>query len=241
MAIEKMHKIVYQDLVDYALNLIKNSCWNINSTNSTSWSSYTPYNSSKTAPTQLRNGYVKTLSSYSVSEKKVDARHTQSIAVPNCTISYQSTISDNILVPVYQGTIDTQFNSFLTSKGIVAKKDEVVSFKGMLNFMNNLAVFMAAKLVHVVNSVDKVSQVYYMSSGSANTTLNTISDNNLSNSDVKTNLQQIMAAICNVTRVHYANSVISYACSSSSSSSSSSCSSSSSSSSSSMFIAYMQI
>ena len=241
MGIELGHKILYKDLKDYALNLIKSSCWNINNKNSTSWSEYSAYISNKSTPSHFRNGASWTILTKKVTEKKTNSGHTKSIAIPNCTITYKTTINDKLLVPVYHGTIDTQLTSFLTSKGINTKSNEVVSFKGMLNFMNNLAVFMASKLVHVVNSIDGQSYIFYVASANPDTSKNAITDNNLTSKDIETNLQQIMAAINNVSNVHYASNVISYTCSSSSSSSSSSCSSSSSSSSSSMFIAYMQL
>lgn len=238
MGIEQKAEILYKDLKDYALNCIKNMCWNVNKNNSTSWSNYTPYNSSKTAPSSLRDGYIKTIMSYDVPFRLHDTSHRDMQATPKCKIIYKSTIDDNILVPVYVGTIESQFNEYLSSKGINTKVNEIMSFKGMLNFMNNLAVFMSSKLVHVVNSLDNTSQIYYISSAKPNFNQNIVVDEYLTLSDIKTSLTDIMNAISDVSKVHYINNVVSFTCSSSSSSSSSSCSSSSSSS---VFIAYMKI
>lgn len=238
MGIEQKSEILYKDLKDYALNRIKNMCWNVNKNNSTSWSNYTPYNSSKTAPSSLRDGYIKNIISYNVPYRINDTRHRDSQATPKCQIIYKSTVDDNMLVPVYVGTIESQFIEYLSSKGINTKDNELITFKGMLNFMNNLAVFIGSKLVHVVNSLDNTSQIYYISSAKPNFNKNIIKDEDLTLSDIKTDLTDIMNAISNVSKVHYINNVVSLTCSSSSSSSSSSCSSSSSSS---FFLAYMKI
>ena len=224
MSINSGQNITYGDLKTYALNMIKKRCCNVNANNSTDWSDYSAYSGSTEANSYLRKGASWTIVSKSYSETKMTNQHGDTIsrARKACTVKANASVSDNLLVPVYHATIDSQFTSFLNSKGISTKSNETVSFKGMLNFMNNLAVFMAAKLVYITNSINTPVQVFYISSASPNTTQNKISDDNLSANEIKTNLTQIMAAINNVTRMHYASTAINYACSSSSSSSSSS-------------------
>ena len=215
--------ITYQDLINKTLEMIKSKCSNIDSFASG-------------VPSQLKNGTSWTISSATVSHYVKDRRN------ENHTLSTTATVSDSLLVTVPSTTVKSQLESFLTSRGILTKNNEIVSFKGIMNYYNNISSFLSAKLMFVANSFGSGTFVFYNSS---NTSFPTVTSRTTGLdyplSEVKTSLNEIMNSINNVQNVHYANTVLSYNSSCSCSSSSSSSSSSSCSSSSSSFIVYMDI
>jgi hypothetical protein len=222
MALVKDDLIVYQDLLDKTLDMIKSKCSNIDAFASG-------------VPSTLKNGTTWTLASGTVG-------HNVNGSTTNHTLSTTATVSDSLLVTVPASTVKSQLQSFLTSRGIATKPDDIVSFKGIMNYYANISAFLSAKLMFVANSFSSGTFVFYNSS---NTNYPSVTAEtaglNYPLSEVKTTLTEVMNSINNVQNVHYANTVLTYnssccSCSSSSSSSSSSCSSSSSS-----FIVYMDI
>lgn len=148
-----------------------------------------------------------------------------------------ATVSDNVLKIVSDSTVTNDFNNFLTSRGIVYKNDEVISFKAMMNYFNNVSSFIATKLVTVSNSFGSGKYIFYNSQNNSYPAVNTGKDIDFTPSDVSSTINEMLGIINNVSKIHYPTTNITYTCSSSSSSSSSSsCSSSSS-----LFIAYMEI
>lgn len=218
--------ITYSDLIDKTLELIKSRCQNIDAFASS-------------VPSTLKNGASWTLSTATVSHR-VSSSGKQSSA--NHTLTTTATVSDSTLVTVTSDTVKSQLNSFLTSRGIYQTPDEHVSFKGIVNFYNNVSSFMAAKIMFVTNSFGAGTFVFYNSSGSTYPSC-TVYDNleQYTLSQVQTNVQEVLNSVNNVQNLHYATTTLTYNSSCSCSSSSSSSSSSSCSSSSSTYIVYMDI
>ena len=221
MTIQKGQLIVYQDLINYTLNHIKSKCSNIDAFASN-------------VPSSLKNG-----SSYTISSRSIAAQANS----PAHTVSAKGQVSDSQMAVVSSTTVTNEINSFLSSRGINMNPNDIVNFKDIMNFYNNIASFLSAKLMLVSNSFNSGVFIFY---NNAAVTYPSVSLNHtygqLTNAEIKSSVQDYLNAINNITNVHYANTIISYTCSSSSSSSCSSSSSSSScSSSSSMFIAYMDI
>ena len=215
MTIATNQVIVYQDLLDFVLTNLKAKCSNIDTFASN-------------VPVSLRNG-----SSYVLA----------STPVRKGTVTATGTVNDSLLVTVPTATVEQQLNDFLIARGIKNKPDRVVAFKDIMNFYNNIASFLATKLMFVSNSFGSGTFIFYNSANNSYPSVNlNVSDINFTNPEIKTSITDLMNAINNVSNTHYAATTIVYTCSSSSSSSCSSSSSSSScSSSSSMFIAYMDI
>ncbi len=218
--------ITYADLVAKALQLIKSRCHNIDAFNSS-------------VPSTLKNGASWTISSASVSHR-VSSSGKQSTATH--TLSTTGAVSDSTLVVVTSATVESQLNSFLTSRGIYQSPTEPVTFKGIVNFFNNLSSFMSAKIMFVTNSFGAGTFVFYNSAGSTYPTATAYDGwEKYTASEIQTNLKEILNSVNNVQNLHYATTTLTYNSSCSCSSSSSSSSSSSCSSSSSTYIVYMDI
>ena len=223
MALQNNDKITYKDLTDYVLTLIKTKCSNIDAFASN-------------VPSTLKNGGTWTIAT-KTSNKRNGGDGSEAngnkpampITYASVTVTATGTVNDAVLSTVSNETVKSQLDSFLTSRGIATKSEEVVSFKGIMNFYNNISSFLATKLVYVTNSFNAGTFIFYNSSASSYPSTNIgHNDINFSNDEIKTSLDDIINAINNVSNVHYASTTINYASSSSSSSSST-------------FIAYMDI
>lgn len=226
MALVTDNVITYSDLIDKTLELIKSKCSNIDAFGSS-------------VPAALKNGTSWTLSSASVSHR-VSSSGKQTTATH--TLTAKATVSDTTLAVVSSATVLSQLTSFLTSRGIYQTPDEHVTFKGIINFYNNISSFMSAKLMFVTNSFGAGTFVFYNNTGS--TYPSCTSYDNLEQytlPQIQTNVQEVLNSVNNVQNLHYATTSLTYNSSCSCSSSSSSSSSSSCSSSSSTYIVYMDI
>ena len=58
-------------------------------------------------------------------------------------------VVDSSLVVVPLTTVQNELKTFLTDRGLYAKTDTVMSFKNIVNFFNNLSVFMTSKLWYI--------------------------------------------------------------------------------------------
>lgn len=228
--------VTYQDLIDNVIDKISSFCINVGLTQ-------TELNSK--IPDHIRPGYSWILDN-------------------NQSCWVKATVSSNSLCkPVALTTVKDQFNAFLNERGLLAKNNEVITFKGLMNFYVNAASFLSSRIVLVGNSM-YVPDIIDDSSFTAQDSLNTEyakafynSDdvtynyyNNWDNSnnfqygkntytanDIQNDISNLIKSISNDAGVEYAKTTLTFGCcSSSSSSSSSSCSSSSS-----LFVAYMEI
>lgn len=223
MPIVKNDVIVYNDLLDKTLDMIKSRCSNIDAFASN-------------VPLQYKNGSSWTISSATVSHYVQDRRY------ENHTLSTTGKVNDSLLVTVSSDTVKTQLQNFLTSRGVATKLNEIVSFKGIMNYYANIASFLSAKLMFVTNSFNSGTFVFYNATNTTFPDVNKSGDvKDYTQTEINTTITDIMNAINNVQNIHYANTVLTYNSSCSCSSSSSSSSSSSCSSSSSSFIVYMDI
>jgi len=220
MAIQKENLIVYSELLDYALNNISKRCSNIGQFASN-------------VPMQLKNGSSWTVGSYKTTSSGKRAAGN--------TLKAVATVNDSLLNVVSEETVRSQLLEFMASRGIASKEKEKISFKSILNFYNNLASFISAKLIYITNSYGSGSFVYYNPNSVSYPVVNTShSDTEYPSSQVQTTITDLMNAINNKAKVHYANTTLVFSSSSSSCTSSSSCCCTSSSSSSSLFVAYME-
>ena len=62
----------------------------------------------------------------------------------------KATVSDSVCSVVSSSTIQSQLNSFLAARGMQTANDTVISFKHIMNFFNNIASFLAAKLTELL-------------------------------------------------------------------------------------------
>lgn len=212
MTIKTGQKIVYKDLIDDVYNKILSTCCNIGSFKNG-------------IPSSMKNG-----STYIISSNTVGSS----------TYKVSATVNDDVMVVVQKETVKTQLDQFLADRGIKSKENEVITFKGMMNFYNNIASFFAAKLILVETSFGNDGAFLFYNAKETNyTSVSAIpmTDVDFTPTQIETSMSEMLKAINSTTKTWYPKTNITYTCSSSSSSSSSSsCSSSSS-----MFIAYMEI
>lgn len=233
--------VTYQNLIDDVVEKIVNLCINVDK--------------DPNLPNVIKPGYSWRLSQFT--------RKSTNDCWANAVIEGNTLLADTLNIRVSSDIVRSQFNSFLTSKGITNKNDEVITFKGLMNFYVNAASFVASRIVLVGNSMyapdvaegvaftaedslkaDYAKALYNSGSVAYSNNSDWDKENNFkygiqtySANDIKNDVANIIRSIANPAGVEYAKATITFGCcSSSSSSSSSSCSSSSS-----LFIAYMEI
>ena len=142
MAIKTNDKITYQDLIDYTLKYIKDKCVNIDTLDSN-------------ISSQLKNGATFTLTSANLT-KKSGTNTTKTVSLKST-----ATVNDSLLVTVTSLKVETELKEFLTSRGILSKVDELVTFKGIINYYSNVSSFISTKLLSVTNSFDGGVSIFY--------------------------------------------------------------------------------
>lgn len=170
-------------------------------------------------PSELTSGFSRVIA------QKGDAKVTFTIQNPIYVVS--------------SSTVQSDLQSFLSSRGVWTKLDQKVTPRGLLNFFSNVAVFCRSKIA--VASSQLVSTgypVYYSTTGQqsiTNVTLNEEVVNNIEVNQMLNVLNNLLQTNCGTLTVRY-NTVTTCSCCSTSSccSSSSSCCSSSS-----FFVAFM--
>lgn len=233
MAISPNNTITYGDLVNAVRSYILSTCKNIG----TAWTS--------AVPTTFRpGGSLGTIVSvYSKVQGGINA---------SAPITATAAVGANSLGLVTQSTIESQFNSFMTSRGIMSRTDQLVTTKGLLHFYNSISAFFSVRVVVVTNSMVPNTRIIFYNAGTV--TYPTVPDGSggsnselIEAADINALLDNLNSVLAQTTKGYAVPIVVSSVtscCSSSSSSSScsSSCSSSSSSSSSSSwFIGYMKL
>lgn len=147
----------------------------------------------------------------------------------------------NPVLTVTSATIQSQLQSFLTSRGAWVKLDQIVTPRGLLNYFSNIAVFCRSHISVVSSQLITTGYPVYVSTASqpsvSSLSLNEEIVNNIEINDMLNLLNNLLQTNCGTLTVRY-NTVTTCSCSSTSSScsSSSSCCSSSS-----YFIAFMLI
>lgn len=169
-------------------------------------------------PNELRNGYSRRISSSSASAT--------------------FTTNDSFLSVVPRSTVQSQFNSFMSSRGVSMKPTAVISARGVVNFFAHAAAFVSARCVQVGANDTTAIAVFY---NAGSVTYQNVSYNPSTvpetDAQISSNLNEMVAALNATQQFHTIVYNIQVNCCSCSSSSSS-CSSSSSSS---MFIGYMKL
>ena len=130
MAIAQNNEIRYQELIDFVLNLIKTKCSNVD-------------NLAPELPDAFKNGVKFVIASQYFPASGRMGAHTN--------YAY-GTVSDETLNVVPLSTVRSQLEEFLSSRGILTKSREIVSYKSIMNFYNNVSSFLATKLIMVTNS-----------------------------------------------------------------------------------------
>lgn len=242
--------MTYRELYNKALSLIETTAKNIGS--------YDP-----DVPSDIRNS-SSPVRSYSETVTRVNGgpvyAHWGSPAWTTDTIWFKwYNTNDSRHAEVAEVTMINQLKNFLKSVGIPFDSDtnEVanteVSTRGLINFYNNIASFLATKLIIVKSQLVNNSYVFYNPTDNASAAYNYDSSMSAANfnatkataSDVSNSIRMLQNTLQSVKKISVVRYNIQYSStsscsSSSSSSSSSSCSSSSCSSSScsTIFIAY---
>ena len=114
-------KIKYGDLKTQVLNLIKSRCQNIDS-----W---------RDMPAALRNGWYRDVSKGSGVEYNY------------C----RSSVDDTIANVVASSTVESNFDSFMTTCGVNAKADQVITYRGLINFLSCAYRYIATHCVIITN------------------------------------------------------------------------------------------
>ncbi len=204
-------QITYQDLIDDVYKRILSMCQNIDSF--------------KNVPASLKQS-----SQYTIA----------STVIKKNTLTVQGTNTDSKSVVVSRSVVKKDLDNFLASRGLASKSNEVITFKGMMNFYNNIASFFATRIIFMATSFESGTCIFYNNQRDGVTypsVTSALKDKDFTPDQIKTSLDEMLKAINSKSKTWYPATTLSYTCSSSSSSSSSSsCSSSSS-----MFIAYMEV
>ena len=133
----------YEDLIEYAIEQLKSKCHNIDE-----YSIEVPK--------------LFTEKSLIIAQESISKVATRNNPLRNSfTAKIDVKTSDSLLQIVSSDTITNQINEFMSERGLFAKKDTVVSFKAMINFFQNLAVFMEAKLIEVYSPYDGTDGIIF--------------------------------------------------------------------------------
>ena len=125
---EEIKVITYQDLIDDVIDKIKNLCINVDND---------PMDpeSERKLPNEIKPGYTWIISQFT--------RKTSNDCWAKATIEGSNLLANTLSKKVLSGTDDKdpasdtvkyQFNDFLNTKGITSKTNEVITFKGLMNF-----------------------------------------------------------------------------------------------------------
>ena len=209
MAISKGQKITYNDLVSQVISKIENVCQNVGSF--------------RGVPAAMQYGHV----NYN--------------ATGGNGQNFKITVDDSMVQnTVSLSDVQSQLTSFLNTRGIStsAVGNKVITTRDMLNFYQNVAIFVSAKIVQIRGMFSDKVLLFYDKSATPDTAQN-IGTNSPGTTITSANLtgllQKLETNLANISRTHMLKQSWSVTCSCSSSSSSS-CSSSSS-----LFIAYMRL
>ena len=212
MTISTNNVITYNDLITYTVSYISQRCSNIS----------TP---------SVVDGYIDGTHPADWNQKIVGTS-------PG-TVKVTLTVADNIVSTVTSSTIRTQLENFLKGRNLYTATNTDISQKSLINFVSNIAAFVCAKMVRVVNpmSTEPNGYLMYISDNSVVVGVSDIISQDLLSTELENNIKSITNVNSLLSNIHTINMNMSYNCSSSSSS----CSSSSCSSSSSLFVAYMNL
>ena len=225
--------VTYGTLMTSTLNTILSLVQNADSTTADHYSS--------NVPAEFKPGYRNTVSF------KRPGYSGQNQNLLKYMYYYMDRVADTHLATTTAATITSEFNAFMSARGVTANSSKVVNTRGLINFYNNVASFISKKLILVTSQLNSAEVIFYdpvvydPSEYPSVTTYDGSSTDAISGQDVNEVLTTLRDTINNVSRVEIVRYAISYtssSCSSSSSSSSSSCSCSSSSS---VFIGWWKI
>lgn len=133
----------YEDLIEYAIEQLKSKCHNIDEY-------------SIEVPKLFTN------KSFIIAQESISRVASRDHALRDgFTAKINVKTSDSLLQVVSSDTIINQINEFMSERGLFAKKDTVVSFKAMVNFFQNLAVFMEAKLIEVYSPYEGTAGIIF--------------------------------------------------------------------------------
>jgi hypothetical protein len=233
-------EVTYSTLKDNFLAWLQTSCDNIGSY------------SSRVPDALINSSYSKSSSSEIKSVKNLGWTMPPAYASYWGSFSIIERINSSTIVPVVAlSTINSEFSSFMSARGIDTASNTPVITTGLLAFWNNVAAFCSARLINVGSKYATNALRFYVSGSdyhSVPTAQEIAQDDTYTAAQVTMLLNNFEAIIEQTSKarnvVYNFNNVV-CSCSCSSSSCSSSCSSSSSSSSSSscssIFIAYMKL
>ena len=190
MAITKNSIIYYKDLIDASKEMIKNIAQNIGSYTGNIPSSYRPGNSTTTP---------------NISRWEPHTRY-----VYKATNMTYMPENDGTLSIVQVSQFENEFDSFMESRGILAKANQPITTRGMINFYNNLAAFCGSRLLLVSGDPflnDGRSVVYYKSGSDIQVpSVPMLPEGNLlTSAEVNTSLSLLMNTMNNVNKGYVIN------------------------------------
>ena len=225
MSFSPDNKIYYKDLIDNAKNLILDICQNVDSY--------------RDVPEGYKSGFASGSREIDINRPSGQKRYQHSGY--NYNISSFTSSTNKVLNIVSSDKVISDFESFMESRGIMAKSNSPVTTRGLLNFYNNLAAFCSVRIIVVSGNpyTDRFpSAIFYnQESVSYPSVDSTEEGEQITAEDVNSALTALTTTMNNINKGYSVRYDLNSWSSSSSSSSSSSCSSNCSS----IFIAYMKI
>lgn len=148
MTVGSNNIVTYSDLVNSAIVKIKALCHNIDSF-------------STHVPNQYKTGYTVVKARKYFPETKGGEHGGIKIWRTGHTSYIRAITNDAHLVVVSSATVENDINNFMTSRGMKAKSDTVMSFKAIINFFNNLSAFISIKTFYVYSPVQGTQGIVF--------------------------------------------------------------------------------
>ena len=222
--------MTYADLYAGVLNYIKSSVHNVDA-----------YSSS--VPASFKTGYSAVEATSSNLSYTVTDPYQGTVVSKDEPVKVTATIVNTVAnETVPASTVASQLQSFLTARGISYTSTSPITARGVVNFFNNIASFLTARITIVSGRIAGATHLPFYNKDPNITYPGSVptlsSEQKIAASDVNTMLSQLTSTLNNVSKSTVIKYSLSYTSTCSCSSSCSSSSSSSSSSCSSIFIAY---
>ena len=148
MTIAKGQKITYHDLISQVISKIESVCQNVGSF--------------RGVPSAMQHGAT----NYSASGgngQKFYVKVNDALMNPNNAVPLGDATSPA------NGTVRKQLRDFLTERGIDVKNNKVITARDLLNFYQNIAIFLDVKIVQVRSLFSDSCLIFYYKDGNLST------------------------------------------------------------------------
>ena len=180
MTIAKGNRIEYRDLVNQVVNKIKSICQNIDSF--------------KNVPADIQNNYT-------IYSSSADLDRAFSVSVKDDFMNPDKNV-------VSTATLTNDIESFLSQRciNISAKEGRmVITTRDILNFYQNIAIFIDARVVQVAASHTNSKVTFYDKNGSFDSAANIGTDNpgtKINSTNLNNLFTTLDTSLANISRVH---------------------------------------